>query len=217
MSSRKTKKKKVQGAGPIVPKAWLQKFLSLNPFVWQDIANTAPPRDLIHVFCYASNVQAEVQAAFVMISPRQRRQARSPSTSRNERNENLPRPLSLQPQMPAEAPTIRKLPESVALRLRSTLVVTSLSDAVFQLVQNSLDADARNIRVQANLARNSCVVEDDGVGILPVDMGMVGQMYGQSPVARGGKKKKKLAADLVQPHPSILAPVRQASGSAARL
>lgn len=88
--------------------------------------------------------------------------------------------------MPTEAPTIRKLPESVALRLRSTLVVTSLSDAVFQLVQNSLDADARNIRVQANLARNSCVVEDDGVGILPVDMGMVGQMYGQSPVARGG-------------------------------
>lgn len=102
-----------------------------------------------------------------------------------------PAPLSLSlllsllppppPQMPADVPTIRKLPESVALRLRSTLVVTSLSDAVFQLVQNSLDADARSIRVQANLARNSCVVEDDGVGIQPVDMGMVGQMYGQSP------------------------------------
>lgn len=88
--------------------------------------------------------------------------------------------------MPAEVPTIRKLPESVALRLRSTLVVTSLSDAVFQLVQNSLDADARNIRVQANLTRNSCVVEDDGVGILPVDVSMVGQMYGQSPV-RGSR------------------------------
>lgn len=86
----------------------------------------------------------------------------------------------LPPQMPAEAPTIRRLPESVALRLRSTLAVTTLSDAISQLVQNSLDAEARNIKIQANLSRNSCVVEDDGVGILPVDVNMVGKMYGLS-------------------------------------
>lgn len=87
--------------------------------------------------------------------------------------------------MPTEAPTIRKLPESVALRLRSTLAITTLSDAISQLVQNSLDADARSIKVQANLSRNSCVVEDDGFGILPVDVSMVGEMYGLSPLPRG--------------------------------
>lgn len=64
------------------------------------------------------------------------------------------------------------------MRLRSTLAITSLSDAVSELVQNSLDAGARSVAVQANVARNSCVVEDDGVGILPGDVGMVGRMYG---------------------------------------
>lgn len=83
--------------------------------------------------------------------------------------------------MPTVAPTIKQLPESVTVRLRSTLVITTLSDAISELVQNSLDAGARNIKIQANLLRNSCVVEDDGVGIAPVDVSMVGKMYGLSP------------------------------------
>jgi DNA mismatch repair protein MLH3 len=83
--------------------------------------------------------------------------------------------------MPFETPTIRRLPESVVTHLRSTLAVTTLSDAISELVQNSLDANARSIKIQVNLPRNSCVIEDDGVGIAPVDVSMVGKMYGLSP------------------------------------
>lgn len=79
---------------------------------------------------------------------------------------------------PTTAPQIKPLPASATVRLRSTLAITSLSDAVSELVQNSLDAGARSVAVQVNVARNSCVVEDDGVGILPGDVGMVGRMYG---------------------------------------
>ncbi|KAI5840778.1 hypothetical protein DFP73DRAFT_611507, partial [Morchella snyderi] len=73
------------------------------------------------------------------------------------------------------APRIRTLPAPAAARLRSSLAVTSLADAVSELVQNSLDAGARTVAVQANVARNSCVVEDDGAGILPADVAMVGR------------------------------------------
>ncbi|RPB14618.1 hypothetical protein P167DRAFT_604057 [Morchella conica CCBAS932] len=81
---------------------------------------------------------------------------------------------------PTTAPQIKPLPASATVRLRSTLAITSLSDAVSELVQNSLDAGARSVAVQVNVARNSCVVEDDGMGILPGDVGMVGRMYATS-------------------------------------
>ncbi|KAL7276305.1 DNA mismatch repair protein [Rhizina undulata] len=82
--------------------------------------------------------------------------------------------------MSHDAPSIKPLPDSVKARLRSTLNITSLSDAISELIQNSLDAEANNIKVQVNLSRNSCVVEDDGVGIVPRDLERIGEMNSTS-------------------------------------
>ncbi|KAI5780232.1 hypothetical protein DFH27DRAFT_506573, partial [Peziza echinospora] len=86
----------------------------------------------------------------------------------------------------AAPPRIRLLPEDATARLRSTLTITTLAQAVSELVQNSLDAGAQEIRVHANFARNSCVVEDDGCGIAPDDLALLGQRYATSKYVPGG-------------------------------
>ena len=72
---------------------------------------------------------------------------------------------------------IVSLPPSVTARLRSTLTITTLTQAVSELVQNSLDANPRHIKIQVNFLRNSCVVEDDGCGISPEDVPLIGKRY----------------------------------------
>ncbi|KAF8431032.1 hypothetical protein BGX38DRAFT_1229996 [Terfezia claveryi] len=82
---------------------------------------------------------------------------------------------------PSDAPRrIVSLPPSVTARLRSTLAITSLTQAVSELVQNSLDANARHIKIQVNFLRNSCVVGDDGCGIPPEDVPLIGKRYSTS-------------------------------------
>ena len=79
---------------------------------------------------------------------------------------------------PSDAPRrIVPLPHSVTARLRSTLAITTLAQAVSELVQNSLDANPRHIKIQVNFLRNSCVVEDDGCGIPPDDVPLLGKRY----------------------------------------
>ncbi|RPB28630.1 hypothetical protein L211DRAFT_833602 [Terfezia boudieri ATCC MYA-4762] len=82
---------------------------------------------------------------------------------------------------PSNAPRrIVSLPPSVTARLRSTLAITSLTQAVSELVQNSLDANPRHIKIQVNFLRNSCVVGDDGCGIPPEDVPLIGKRYSTS-------------------------------------
>lgn len=73
---------------------------------------------------------------------------------------------------------ILPLPPSVTDNLRATLTILTLTQAISELVQNSLDASSRLIRVQVNFLRSSCVVEDDGCGIPPEDVPFIGQRYG---------------------------------------
>ncbi|PWW74976.1 hypothetical protein C7212DRAFT_358574 [Tuber magnatum] len=83
--------------------------------------------------------------------------------------------------MPTTAPPpIRLLPESVSARMRSTLTITNIADVISELLQNAIDAGARNLAIAINLGRNSCVLEDDGHGIAPEDMLLVGQEYATS-------------------------------------
>ncbi|CUS07104.1 unnamed protein product [Tuber aestivum] len=82
--------------------------------------------------------------------------------------------------MPITAPPIRLLPESVSARMRSTLTIANISDVISELLQNAIDAGARNLAITVNLGRNSCVLEDDGHGIAPEDMLLVGQEYATS-------------------------------------
>lgn len=61
--------------------------------------------------------------------------------------------------------TIKLLPVELQLRIKSSLIITSLNDAVVGLIKNSLDAQAQTVHVEVDFARGNCVVEDDGAGI----------------------------------------------------
>ena len=59
---------------------------------------------------------------------------------------------------------ITPLPRRTRSILRSTVILTSLVQAVSELIQNSLDANARSIQVGIDCDDWSCWVQDDGVG-----------------------------------------------------
>ncbi|KAI0751023.1 hypothetical protein C8Q80DRAFT_1099789 [Daedaleopsis nitida] len=64
-----------------------------------------------------------------------------------------------------QGPPIASLSASTKSKLRSTQILTSLPQLVSELVQNSLDADARHIEVSIDPEEWECWVRDDGVGI----------------------------------------------------
>lgn len=60
---------------------------------------------------------------------------------------------------------IEHLPSATQSRLRSTQILTSLPQIISELIQNSLDADARHIDIGVDCEDWSFWVRDDGVGI----------------------------------------------------
>lgn len=67
--------------------------------------------------------------------------------------------------------SIRALPSDVIAQLRSSTAIASLNDVVLELTKNSLDARSEKIEVSVDYATGGCVVDDDGLGILPSDFG----------------------------------------------
>ncbi|KAK6225417.1 DNA mismatch repair protein [Colletotrichum tabaci] len=65
--------------------------------------------------------------------------------------------------------SIKPLPEDVIRRIRSSATVTSLNGVVCALVKNALDAHATRLNITVDYSRGNCVVEDDGLGILPFE------------------------------------------------
>lgn len=63
--------------------------------------------------------------------------------------------------------SIRPLPRHVAEQVKSSVLITSLNDAVSGLVKNALDAGATTIKIYPDYARGGCTVEDNGLGIPP--------------------------------------------------
>ncbi|KAL6706169.1 DNA mismatch repair protein [Coniothyrium glycines] len=85
-------------------------------------------------------------------------------------------PLSI-PNPPATpGQRIQPLPHHVVAQIKSSAVVTSLNGVVLQLVKNSLDAKATKVDVTIDHARGSCVVEDDGHGIVPAEFTLSGSL-----------------------------------------
>ncbi|CCF59644.1 hypothetical protein KAFR_0H02350 [Kazachstania africana CBS 2517] len=70
--------------------------------------------------------------------------------------------------------TIRKLDGKVLRRLQSQVYVTSLASAVRELAQNAVDANATVLDVYFDLHALDLVVTDNGSGISPQDMNLVG-------------------------------------------
>ena len=77
------------------------------------------------------------------------------------------------------SPTIAILPQASRSILRSTTILTSLPQIVFELVQNSLDAGASQVDVGVDVDVWHCWVRDDGHGI---------EDTGMSILAKGGEE-----------------------------
>ncbi|KDQ64416.1 hypothetical protein JAAARDRAFT_187743 [Jaapia argillacea MUCL 33604] len=67
--------------------------------------------------------------------------------------------------MTSTTPVIEHLETATRSKLRSTQILTSLSEIVSELVQNSLDAGALQVDVGVDCEEWSCWVRDDGCGI----------------------------------------------------
>lgn len=78
---------------------------------------------------------------------------------------------------------ILPLPAEVIAQIKSSTAITSLSSVVIGLVENSLDAGARKIEISVDYHRGQCTVEDDGIGIPPLEFsnnGGLGKPYRKS-------------------------------------
>jgi DNA mismatch repair protein MLH3 len=76
--------------------------------------------------------------------------------------------------------TILPLPEDVVAQIKSSTTITSLNQVVLGLFENSLDAQATKIDISVDYRRGGCTVEDNGIGILPLEFretGGLGRMY----------------------------------------
>lgn len=81
--------------------------------------------------------------------------------------------------------SIQPLPSEVIAQIKSSIAIISLNSVVFELVKNSLDAGSTKVEINVDYARGSCVVEDNGLGILPFEFGSnggLGKLYRVSPL-----------------------------------
>ncbi|KAK6331802.1 DNA mismatch repair protein [Orbilia javanica] len=77
-------------------------------------------------------------------------------------------------------PRIQRLSANAIAQIRSTVSLTNLAGAVQELLMNSIDANASTVNIFINIVKNSIVIEDDGDGIIPDDMPLVGNRYSTS-------------------------------------
>jgi hypothetical protein len=81
----------------------------------------------------------------------------------NKVNKHLSDKMSIQP-----------LPPEVVAQIKSSTTIISLNGVVCELLKNSLDASSKKAEITVDYCRGSCVVEDDGMGILPSEFGEEG-------------------------------------------
>lgn len=76
--------------------------------------------------------------------------------------------------------SILPLPEHVIAQIKSATAIVSLTGVVLELLKNALDAKATRIEAAVDFARGGCSVEDDGLGISPLEFreeGGLGKLY----------------------------------------
>lgn len=76
--------------------------------------------------------------------------------------------------------SIQPLPPDVVAQIKSSTVITSLNRVVCELVENALDAESTKVNINVDYTRGGCVVEDNGLGILPSEFspcGGLGKLY----------------------------------------
>ncbi|KAG0671529.1 DNA mismatch repair protein [Maudiozyma exigua] len=73
--------------------------------------------------------------------------------------------------------SIKNLPSDVLNKLQSQVHVPTLSSAINELIQNSIDANASSINVVIDTQTLSFQITDDGEGISPSDMTQIGKEH----------------------------------------
>ncbi|POS85262.1 hypothetical protein EPUL_003435, partial [Erysiphe pulchra] len=76
--------------------------------------------------------------------------------------------------------SIVALPQHVTAQLNSSSSFTSLREVILELFKNSLDADCTKVEINVDHSRGNCVIEDNGIGILPSEFcksGGLGKPY----------------------------------------
>eukprot|EP00211_Chloroparvula_japonica_P013457 CAMPEP_0119139044 /NCGR_PEP_ID=MMETSP1310-20130426/26800_1 /TAXON_ID=464262 /ORGANISM="Genus nov. species nov., Strain RCC2339" /LENGTH=127 /DNA_ID=CAMNT_0007130301 /DNA_START=79 /DNA_END=459 /DNA_ORIENTATION=+ len=81
---------------------------------------------------------------------------------------------------------IRKISEKHSETLRSSVVVTSVPNIVFQLVENAAQAKSTLIQVSLRLSTWQVVCEDDGHGLAKESLEQIGQRYATSKLSSEG-------------------------------
>jgi DNA mismatch repair protein MLH3 len=85
----------------------------------------------------------------------------------------------------ASSVCIRPLaPEAIA-QIKSSIAIVSLNGVVLELLKNSLDASANRVEIAVEYSRGNCTVEDDGLGITPLEFqegGGLGKPYHTSKI-----------------------------------
>jgi len=80
--------------------------------------------------------------------------------------------------------SIQALPPDVIAQIKSATTITNLNGVVCELLKNSLDAGSTKVDISVDYGRGGCIVEDDGLGILPSEFGEnggLGKLYRQCP------------------------------------
>ncbi|KAL2868475.1 putative DNA mismatch repair protein (Mlh3) [Aspergillus lucknowensis] len=83
---------------------------------------------------------------------------------------------------------IQPLPSEVAAQIKSSTSIIHLNGVIVELVKNALDANAVTVCVTVDYRRGGCVVEDDGIGIPPVEFepdGGLGKAHHTSKLGSG--------------------------------
>lgn len=70
---------------------------------------------------------------------------------------------------------LEQLDNATRSKLRSTQILTSLPQIISELVQNALDAKAKNVEIAANCEDWSCWVRDDGIGMNKDGLSLIAQ------------------------------------------
>jgi hypothetical protein len=88
--------------------------------------------------------------------------------------------------------SIQPLPPAVVAQIKSSITITSLNCVVTELLTNSLDAGSTKVDINVDYGRGGCIVEDDGLGILPAEFGEsggLGKLYRKKSRHRFGGDK----------------------------
>lgn len=72
--------------------------------------------------------------------------------------------------------SIQPLPADVIAQIKSSIAITNLNSVVCELLKNSLDAGATKVDISVDHSKGNCIVEDDGLGISPVEFGENGSL-----------------------------------------